>query len=224
MGHGIICFKGYTGGKKEMGNIGTEIKWIVDKLEAEPAGNYTIRDAERLADDVLSSGGWDKPGYPVPITGITECFGFKTYRESGIPDGASGNIYVGGNTADMYGGDDKVIIAGSSEEWRHQRFIIAHELGHYLMDYLGNPAYSEPGKLFARAYTKQNHGMGDIKEDRADRFAAELLMPFRLFMQQYARAMWDSRCNETYILTYLSKYFDVKESSVVKRIAEVMEA
>lgn len=198
----------------------TGIRRITDRLSAAPAGNYAARDAEQLADEVLAAGGWAE-SMPVPVLEIAESFGFQAYRESGMPGGAAGYIYTGGNTADMYAGHDKVILAETGMEWRQQRFILAHGLGRYLMDYLGSPLSGTPERLFSSAYRKERSG--DIREERADRFAYGLLMPSRSFLRQFARAAWDSKCNDTYILTYLSGCFDVEESLAVKRIAQVME-
>ncbi|MFR2243867.1 MAG: ImmA/IrrE family metallo-endopeptidase [Anaerobutyricum soehngenii] len=56
----------------------------------------------------------------------------------------------------------------------------------------------------------------------ADRFAAELLMPTRLFLQKYLNIMNYSKQDIDYTITYLSTYFEVKKDSV-KKIREVIE-
>ena len=103
------------------------------------------------------------------------------------------------------------------------RFVAAHELGHYLFDCLGNPKYRDANCLFTETYPKNNHN--SEKEIRADRFAAELLMPHDLFKKQYINARDDKKYNpfgsQAFIIEYLAKYFRVKKSSVIKRIGEV---
>lgn len=65
---------------------------------------------------------------------------------------------------------------------------MAHELAYYLIDYLGNTEYSDnPGRLFSMTYPKLNHESS--MEERADRFAAELLLPVRPFLEQFFYAM-----------------------------------
>lgn len=192
---------------------------LIEHLRNNPATSYSIQDAETLAYEVLTCGGFDECNGPTPITKITEGFGFEVYEEPDIPEDISGNVYVGGNTAEIYG-KDKIIIVGENEKYFHQRFIIAHELEHYLTDYLGNPAYMDkPYKLFSMAYPKQDHE--SQKETRADRFAAELLTPKKSFLERYAYAMNKSNNSMLYTVSYLSNYFEVKKSSVEKRIKEV---
>lgn len=49
------------------------------------------------------------------------------------------------------------------------------------------------------------------EEVLADRFAAELLMPTRLFLQKYLNIMNYSKQDIDYTITYLSTYFEVKK-------------
>ena len=57
----------------------------------------------------------------------------------------------------------------------------------------------------------------------ADKFAAELLMPSRLFLQKYINIMDYSRNNIVFTVTYLSVFFEVKKEKIIKRIAEIIE-
>ena len=117
---------------------------------------------------------------------------------------------------------DKVIVVQEKEEFYHQRFIVAHELGHYVLDYVGNPDFENPKRLFSKTYVRADHD--SVDEILADRFAAELLMPARLFMQRYMKIMDYSKYDLTYTISYLATYFEVKKGSVRKRIKEVIEA
>ena len=192
---------------------------LVRNLQMNPANQYTIKQAEKLADEVLVRGGYEDKIGPTPIVKIAEEFGFSTFEESSIPDDVSGNIFVGGTTEEIYN-TDKVIVVGAREEYFHQRFIIAHELAHYLMDYLGSDASCNTAILFSRAYPKENHD--SEVERRADRFAAELLMPAKEFLRQYIKAAEMSNYNYKYIVAYLSDFFETKRSSVARRIEEVI--
>lgn len=194
-------------------------KDLIDKLNNEPVKNYTISNAECLARDVLKIAGYANISGPIPIVNIAKKFGFLCLQAKDMPDDISGNIFIGGNTRKIYN-SDKVIIVGCFEEKEHQRFIIAHELAHYLMDYIGSAASQNTDSLFSKAYLKQNHDTGE--EIRADRFAAELLMPTELFLKQYAKAMERSNYNKSYTLSYLSTFFKTKKTSIEKRIDEVL--
>lgn len=185
-----------------------------------PATKYVVREAESLADEILELEGLSGKSAPIPIVKITSDFGIKTCKASNMPNDMAGNIFIGGTTEKYYGAD-KVIIVGEDEVLPHQRFIIAHELAHYLMDYIGNDYYKNKENVFTRAYLKVNHD--SMEEIRADRFAAELLMPKKVFLAEYVKAMKQSNYSKEYTVTYLSKLFNTKESCIQRRIQEVLE-
>lgn len=193
---------------------------LVSRLESAPARNYGVQEAENLADEVLEIYGCVNKSVPTPIVKIANAFTFKTYKDPNIPVDISGNIFIGGTTNEVYG-SDKVIIVGEDEMLSHQRFIVAHELAHYLMDYIGNPEYSDSRILFTRTYPKINHSSPE--EIRADRFAAELLMPKKIFLAEYVKAMKLSDYDMEYAIPYLAKTFITKTSSIKRRIEEVLE-
>lgn len=193
---------------------------LIKKLESVSANNYVVCEAENLADDVLKISGLYGKVAPTPIIKIATEFGFATYTTQNMPEDISGNIFVGGSTKKYYN-VDKVIIVGKNEPLPHQRFIVAHELAHYLMDYIGNRDYVGKNLLFTKTYPKISHNSHE--EIRADRFAAELLMPKNVFKLEYVRAMTRSDYSDEYTITYLSQLFKTKESSVKRRIQEVCE-
>ncbi len=192
---------------------------LIENLTANPAKNYTIREAEKLAQRVLKDYGADNLNGATPIIKIANSFGFSCIQAQNIPEDISGNIFVGETTKKVYD-SDKVIVVDYNEPLEHKRFIVAHELAHYLIDYLGSAEAKNPNYLFSRTYPKQSHHSEN--EVRADRFAAELLMPSQLFLKQYVRAMEVSDFDKKYTVSYLSNYFKTKKSSVERRINEVI--
>lgn len=194
-------------------------KMLVEKLSKDPANTYSIQEAELLADKVLEISGYANQSIPIPILKIIRNFDFNVLSVKNIPDDISGNIFIGGSTSKYYD-SNQVIVVGDNEVLQHQRFIFAHELAHYLLDYLGNEDYAN-NKIFSRAYLKMNHD--DIEEVRADRFAAEILMPKKIFIFEYAKAMKKSNYNKVYTLNYLSKLFNTKISCINRRIQEVID-
>lgn len=193
---------------------------LVSGLKSAPARKYVVREAENLADKVLKISGHVGKSAPTPIIRIAKDFGFATYKAKDIPDDISGNIFVGGTTKAGYG-TDKVIIVGEDEPLPHQRFIVAHELAHYLMDYIGNEDYIGTEVTFSRTYPKVSHDSPE--EIRADRFAAELLMPKKVFLAEYVRAMKRSDYSREYTIPYLAQLFITKESCIKRRIQEVLQ-
>lgn len=202
-------------------NFSTESSYekLVNVLKNQAQTSSTEKDAEALADRVLSECGYKDNIGPTPIINITKKFGFSTFASDNMEKNISGYIFVGGTTKDIYQ-NDKVILVNAKEAYQHQRFVIAHELAHYVMECLGNKKFESGDLLFKQTYPKENH---DSKQEKlADRFAAELLMPSALFCKQYLKAMEESDCNKAYTVTYLSTFFDTKKSSVERRIAEVL--
>ena len=128
---------------------------MISRLEKTPANNYVVKEAENLADEVLKIYGHVGKSAPTPIIKIVQDFGFKACQASNMPKDISGNIFIGGNTKKSYG-TDKVIIVGADEPLQHQRFIIAHELAHYLMDYIGTKEQEGDEFTFSRADRYQN--------------------------------------------------------------------
>lgn len=198
----------------------TKYDELVNRLETTPANNYVVREAENLADQVLNLYGCNGKSASTPVIKIAKAFGFATYQAKDIPNDISGNIFVGGTTQKDYG-TDKVIIVDANDPLPHQRFIIAHELAHYLLDYVGNQKYKNSEVAFSRTYPKVNHET--TEEIRADRFAAELLMPKKVFLAEYIKAMKKSDYSTDYTVPYLAKLFNTKESCIRRRIQEVLE-
>lgn len=197
---------------------------IVEMLERNGNGaQYTPKQAAMIADKILekaSSLGYENDS-STPLIKIINGFGIDIRRSKNMPKDLAGVIYAGGKTAEVYK-VNTVIFTDSNEPFEHQRFVMAHELGHYLFDYVGNPVNRKASneiRTFEETYPRKNHS--SEKEVRANRFAAELLMPLHLFVEQYNQAMGECS-NRLYTIKYLARYFQVKETSVEKRIHEVL--
>ena len=193
---------------------------LIQYLEKRYKKKYTALEVEHLADSILIENNPAELVAPTPVVKIVSDFGFKAFKIENLGKDISGNIYIGGTTEKVFH-HDKVIVVQAKEEFYHQRFIIAHELGHYLLDYIGNPTFEHPKKFFSKTYIKTEH---EYSEDiLVDKFAAELLMPSRLFLQKYINIMDYSRNNIVFTVTYLSVFFEVKKEKIIKRIAEIIE-
>lgn len=172
---------------------------------------YPMRNIDDVAKTILLNSIDYEENSAVPIISIARQFGFSIYK-SPLSDDLSGYILIGESLRETYN-NDRIIVVNSSESEEHLRFVIAHELGHYLFEYDG----LQP--MFANTYKKNNHN--DIHEHRANRFAAALLMPSDLFIEKYlhAKEIDDSRL---FIELYLSKFFKTSRDSIRKRIQEVL--
>lgn len=212
----LVDFNKYTK-KRDKREMFTEIIEEV-KREGQNGHVFSLSEAAEVAKKILNKAVYYHEA-STPINRIAEDFGIFTYKTSLSSQNISGVIYVGGTTRKIYN-SDKVILVESSDPHKHQRFVIAHEIAHYLFDCLSKPQYNDGKLLFAETYPKKDHN--SPKEFRADRFAAELLMPTDLFIRQYNYAM-DEKNNRIFTVMYLSEFFQTKVSSIEKRISEVLQ-
>ena len=90
----------------------------------------------------------------------------------------------------------------------HKRFIIAHELGHYIL-------HCKDEKIYA--HRESAHGRSDEEND-VDYFAACLLMPANSFKTAFEKTKSISFIEK---IKELQRIFDVPFESVVRRIDEL---
>lgn len=184
---------------------------------SEKHNNYTLSEIDNIAYDILSTFGFMSKNISTPIVKIAKQFGFNSYKIL-LNDRQSGCIYINGETFEKYG-ENQIILVNKKEALYHQRFVIAHELAHYLFDFVGNPAYSNKDIQYSDTYYRDKHNRPE--ELIANRFAASLLMPRDLFIRQYQIAK-RTDANRMFIIMYLSKFFETSMDSIVKRIEEVI--
>lgn len=189
----------------------------LEKNYSEKHNNYTFLEIDDIANKILSTFGFISKNISTPIVKIAKEFGFNSYKTS-LDNGQSGCIYINGKTFEKYG-KDSIILVNREEELYHQRFVIAHELAHYLFDFVGNPVYFNKDIQFSDTYYRDKHNRPE--ELNANRFAASLLMPRDLFIRQYQIAK-RTDANRMFIIMYLSKFFETSMDSIVKRIEEVI--
>ena len=111
---------------------------------------------------------------------------------------------------------DKVIGINPERDLQTKRFIIAHELGHYILHY---EAEASDG-MYAHRENKKGK---DDKENEADYFAACLLMPCVSFKKKYEELKKKKNSQED-IIILLQNYFNVPKESVERRLIEVVGA
>lgn len=209
----IIIFFKYNRGENNM-----RFEELLKNLRVNKINNheYSLSEIDDVAKTILSEIDYYPKEGATPIVRIAKDFDFKTYKET-LPNNLSGDIYINGDTAKEYN-HDKVILVNKNEELFHQRFVIAHELAHYLFDFIGNPYYQDISIKFSDTYYKNKHET--LQEKRANRFAASILMPRELFIKQY-NYIKSIDSNRIFVITYLSRFFETSIDSIEKRILEV---
>lgn len=116
---------------------------------------------EVAAATVLKNVKW--PGtLPVDPARIAKCYGIEILRDKTLV----GSTNSGRCLIDDQG--NRVIIVNEADSYQRQRFTIAHELGHALLDTQG-----------VHNRTETSYNLGNYRENEAkmNRFAAALLMP-----------------------------------------------
>lgn len=108
---------------------------------------------------------------------------------------------------------DKLIGVNSDRPLEWKRFIIAHELGHYILH------FKEKNLKGLYAHRDHNSGHNEL-ENEADFFAANLLMPRDSFKEKYAEIKKLYK-NDREIVDALAKHFVVTTKMTERRIEEL---
>ena len=154
----------------------------------------------------------------VMIGSILKNFEFRVI--TGIPndENVSGMIAVSNNKIDPVF-PNNLIILNDREPMGHQKFTAAHELAHFLFDYQGG-AQGEYFEALATNYADIEEAQLSLREYRANKFAAELLMPSLAFIGRYI-ALKKAKLSRDTIVHILSDDFGVTVTAIERRINEL---
>lgn len=108
---------------------------------------------------------------------------------------------------------DKLIGVNSKRSLEWKRFIIAHEIAHYILH------YSEQNNKGMYAHRDHRKGKNDVEND-ADYFAANLLMPREKFTDKFNEFKSKGLTFDE-IIVLLSHKFVVTSKAVERRIEEL---
>lgn len=167
---------------------------------------------EQKAEDTLSKVN-DKGEAAIDIIGVARNLGFIVGNAE-LSDDEDGFIIVDEGKEQILGQPTDKLIgvrADQSIEWK--RFVIAHEIGHYVLH------YDKDADHGMYAHREHKKGKDDI-ENEADYFAANLLMPANRFKQNYEELKTDSLTFDEKILI-LAKRFCVTEIMTRRRCEEL---
>jgi len=112
---------------------------------------------------------------PVDVSKMATDLGLLVLELDTMPTGASGKLFP-----DAHSDSGWSIGVNKSDSLTRKRFTIAHELSHYLL----HRSDIRDGVLDDMFYRSEH--MSGAKETEANRFAADILMPYDL-LQSYAR-------------------------------------
>ncbi len=154
---------------------------------------------------------------PVPIIDIVKQMGFVIKIADELPNDDSGVIIIDPELNDIIGNSKCVLISGKIK-YGKRRFVLAHEIGHYLFDFDGTNK-SRYVHNFVRSYNKCS--TEDPAEQKVNQFAAELLMPQDIFVREYKKLKASGSLSLTDVIIKLSEFFETTTKSVEMRIAEL---
>lgn len=122
---------------------------------------------------------------------------------------------------DMRSPQNPVILINQSHSDTRQRFSIAHEIGHFVLEHIKGTFHLDKKVLFRKDYPNPEDAR---REREANVFATELLMPTDLVRKQF-RTMKDMILEETWneddFPYNLAKKFNVSLSAMVIRLQEL---
>lgn len=191
---------------------------IIKDLKNNKVEEYSSSEITNYANRILdSSRNFNPKRSHTLIVRITKGFGIKVYEEKMRSD-ILGCIKVNGKTNQEYNGNDKVIVVNKAinKNAYLQRFILANILGYYLFGYLGGKSQLN-NEYFYAEFMNQDSKMDKI----ANRFAMDILMPRKLFVEQYKIAVKESNSSSYFIMQYLSRYFEVPIKNVAERVKDI---
>ena len=144
---------------------------------------------------------------PVDLEKVAKGFGVKI-EYSKLENDISGFLYLKDKTP--------IIFVNKLHPITRQRFTIAHELGHLILNHQGD-LFVDKGSILFRNTHSQN---GIVKEEReANRFAAELLMPEEILLKEFIENEIDIENADQ--LNKLANKFEVSTQALTIRLTNL---
>ena len=151
---------------------------------------------------------------PIDIIKIVKKYGF-TLVNARLDENEDGLIMINKSENNILGFETNNLIGvNSSKSLPWKRFIIAHELGHYKLEY-----EDSNNKL---QFAHRDHRKGkDERENEIDYFSASILMPKEEFINLHEYYLSNPKVNKDLLVDFLATQFQVTKKMVTRRIEEV---
>lgn len=160
---------------------------------------------EQRADKVLAAYQYiDGEDVYVDAVRLARFFGFEVDEAADLPATEDGCITVSKDAT------ERSIVVNDTRSVESKRFIIVHELAHYLLHYMGS------GEFFKHRESIKGK---NLEENDADYLAACLLMPAKSFKRQYDLLKKGRTPQRT--IDELQAKFRTPRESIERRIEEV---
>lgn len=198
---------------QKTGGVSSMFSTLIKDVQSNPASNNPIDVAKKLRNMIKD---YD-PTKPVPIVDIVKQMGFAIKIADTLPNDDSGIILIDPELNDIIG-NSKCVLINQKIKYGKRRFVLAHEIGHYLFEFDGINE-SRYVHSFVRSYNKTS--ASDPTEHKVNKFAAELLMPAEIFETEYKKLKNSKDLGSTDIIVTLSTFFETTTKSVEMRIIEL---
>lgn len=167
--------------------------------------NKAVESAKRLIAQLKIKDG------PIDVEAVARHLGIEV-RMMELPDDISGLIKRKGK-------DGQPVIAVNEEQAEtRQRFTIAHEIGHFLLHAL-DPVHVDAAQVYFRGL--KTPGGFDMREAQANAFAAELLMPSGILMNELKEGV--SMDGSSDLVPGLAKKYQVSDQAMAIRIGTLLQ-
>lgn len=194
-----------------MTEIKEQYEAIINRLQSMKEENYSMKDIERLTNQILGVTSYYEYNGPTQIVRITEEFGIISYQKE-LENYVAGKLLINGNTENQYG-INQVVLVNKRDGMFEKRIAVARGLAYFLLDYLGSEEEKKKTSILKDYYYKQELC---YDEKRIFIFVTSILMPRELFIQEYWRAVKELNGNVMFIIRYLSEFFEVPAYIVLK--------
>lgn len=174
---------------------------------------YGCKRNRKKANQTLENVGYKDISDSIDVIDVAKKLGFVV-GNAGLDNNEDGFILIKEGADNILGiKTDKLIGVNAVQNLAWKRFIIAHEIGHYVLHY---DKERDRGMYAHREHKKGKSEM----ENEADFFAANLLMPRVKFMDKYKELKGKGLSNEELIVLLASKFM-VTQPMVERRFKEL---
>ena len=150
---------------------------------------------------------------PIDIVRLAQNLGFKIYSGEFKGYSLRGCMEIGGNN--RLG--KRYICVGNKEYSAVKSFIIAHEIGHYILHYSGKGYFGEKFKYDGNFKGRLKSSRERVEEE-ADIFAMELLVPSKLLEDYIDNEYNGNKCD---LIIGVANKFNVSISVAERRVGDV---
>ncbi len=177
---------------------------------------HMLEQQAKTVAQVIVDNYWTNHNGSLRIVNLVKSIGFKAIANSDIKDpNLSGMLALNSEEMIQQYDSNKVIIVNDNDSIGHQRFTLAHELAHYIFD-----ATNDGKEYYEVYYRTTTRDINTVREYRANKFAANLLMPEKIFRKRFNHVR-DIVNNNIALVYVLSEDFGVTATAIRKRLAEL---